>query len=313
MLAGLPEEQRPIAELAPGMAAVRTRLKAENEKATSEGRATMPRSLCLATCGKLLPQLRVAEWYDRAEAAKKLAGDIDLRDLRSVVAASDDPMVARDKGTRALADELRGLRANRQEEELPGFGDVDAALAIGRVIRALRLFATSESRCAVPGRNLATARRLDECNLDSCRNRRTLIAVLEAAAFSPIHLLIAPMGIPEKITDDLTATVKRLAPAIPQVAALFGIEVEEGAAMPRPLRNNPAKERREKKAAAKNQRPKNDKASAPTESPSEPEGATSEVDSPVDDTTSTQVDQPEAGVETEVPVESEPSSETETV
>ncbi|MEC8730235.1 MAG: hypothetical protein VXX66_05450, partial [Actinomycetota bacterium] len=119
VLAGLPEEQRPIAELAlQGMAAVRTRLKAENEKATSEGRATMPEASVLQLAEKLLPQLRVAEWYDRAEAAKKLAGDIDLRDLRSVVAASDDPMVARDKGTRALADELRELLRTRQEEEL---------------------------------------------------------------------------------------------------------------------------------------------------------------------------------------------------
>ena len=315
VLAGLPEEQRPIAELAlQGMAAVRTRLKAENEKATSEGRATMPEASVLQLAEKLLPQLRVAEWYDRAEAAKKLAGDIDLRDLRSVVAASDDPMVARDKGTRALADELRELLRTRQEEELQlWFGDVDAALAIGRVIRALRL-SSQPPKAGVPFPAEISQRLVDSTNatLTPVETAERWIAVLEAAAFSPIHLLIAPMGLPEKITDDLTATVKRLAPAIPQVAALFGIEVEEGAAMPRPLRNNPAKERREKKAAAKNQRPKSGKASAPTESPSEPEEATSEVDSPVDDTTSTQVDQPEAAVETEVPVESEPSSETET-
>ena len=274
----------------------------------------MPEASVLQLAEKLLPQLRVAEWYDRAEAAKKIAGDIDLRDLRSVVAASDDPMVARDKGTRALADELRELLRTRQEEELQlWFGDVDAALAIGRVIRALRL-SSQPPKAGVPFPAEISQRLVDSTNatLTPVETAERWIAVLEAAAFSPIHLLIAPMGLPEKITDDLTATVKRLAPAIPQVAALFGIEVEEGAAMPRPLRNNPAKERREKKAAAKNQRPKNDKASAPTESPSEPEGATSEVDSPVDDTTSTQVDQPEAAVETEVPVESEPSSETET-
>ena len=110
VLAGLPEEQRPIAELAlQGIAAVRTRLKSENEKATKEGRATMPEASVLKMAEELLPRLRVAEWYDRAEAAKKLSGDIDLRDLRSVVAASDDPMVARDKSTRSLADELRDL------------------------------------------------------------------------------------------------------------------------------------------------------------------------------------------------------------
>ena len=314
VLAGLPEEQRPIAELAlQGIAAVRTRLKAENEKATSEGRATMPEASVLQLAEKLLPQLRVAEWYDRAESAKKLAGDIDLRDLRSVVAASDDPMVARDKGTRALADELRELLRTRQEEELQlWFGDVDAALAIGRVIRALRL-SSQPPKAGVPFPAEISQRLVDSTNatLTPVETAERWIAVLEAAAFSPIHLLISPMGLPEKITDDLTATVKRLAPAIPQVAALFGIEVEEGAAMPRPLRNNPAKERREKKNAAKSQRPKNDKATAGAEKPPEAGEAGSEADSQVEDPTA-QINQPEAAVEVEDAVETDPSRKTET-
>lgn len=315
VLAGLPEEQRPIAELAlQGMAAVRTRLKAENEKASSEGRATMPEASVLQLAEKLLPQLRVAEWYDRAEAAKTLAGDIDLRDLRSVVAASDDPMVARDKGTRVLADELRDLLRTRQEEELQlWFGDVDAALAIGRVIRALRL-SSQPPKAGVPFPAEISQRLVDSTNatLTPVETAERWIAVLEAAAFSPIHLLIAPMGLPEKITDDLTSTVTRLAPAIPQVAALFGIEVEEGAAMPRPLRNNPAKERREKKAAAKSQRPEGEKVSVAHENSAEAEEANSEADSQVDAAMSTQIDQPEAAVETTTAVEAEPSIETET-
>ena len=314
VLAGLPEEQRPIAELAlQGMAAVRTRLKAENEKATSEGRATMPEASVLQLAEKLLPQLRVAEWYDRAEAAKTFAGDIDLRDLRSVVTASDDPMVARDKGTRALAEELRELLRTRQEEELQlWFGDVDAALAIGRVIRALRL-SSQPPKAGVPFPAEISQRLIDSTNatLTPVETAERWIAVLEAAAFSPIHLLIAPMGLPKNITADLTATVKRLAPAIPQVAALFGVEAEEGAAMPRPLRNNPAKERREKKAAARSQRPKNDKASAATESLPEPEEATSEADSQADDATTAQINEAETAVEVETAVETEPSSETE--
>ncbi len=264
VLAALPEEQRPIAELAlQGIAAVRTRLKADNEKATKEGRATMPEASVLKLAEELLPRLRVAEWYDRAEAAKKLAGQIDLRDLRSVVAASDDPMVARDKSTRALADELRDLLRVRQEEELQlWFGDVDAALAIGRVIRALRL-SSQPPKAGVPFPAEISQRLIDSTNatLTPVETSERWIAVLEAAAFSPIHLLITPMGLPTKISDDLAATVKRLAPAIPQVAALFGIEVEEGASMPRPLRNNPAKDRREKKDAAKS-RNKAEKASA---------------------------------------------------
>lgn len=228
----------------------------------------MPEASVLKLAEELLPRLRVAEWYDRAEAAKKLAGDIDLRDLRSVVAASDDPMVARDKGTRALADELRDLLRVRQEEELQlWFGDVDAALAIGRVIRALRL-SSQPPKAGVPFPAEISQRLIDSANatLTPVETSERWIAVLEAAAFSPIHLLIAPMGLPAKISDDLAATVKRLAPAIPQVAALFGIEVEEGAPMPRPLRNNPAKERREKKAASNRQ----NKSQKPAKTSSQP-------------------------------------------
>lgn len=285
VLAGLPEEQRPIAELAlQGIAAVRTRLKSDNEKATKEGRATMPEASVLKLAEELLPRLRVAEWYDRAEAARKLAGEIDLRDLRSVVAASDDPMVARDKSTRALADELRDLLRVRQEQELQlWFGDVDAALAIGRVIRALRL-SSQPPKAGVPFPAEISQRLIDSTNatLTPVETSERWIAVLEAAAFSPVHLLITPMGLPAKVSDDLAATVKRLAPAIPQVAALFGIEVVEGASMPRPLRNNPAKERREKKAAANN-RSKAEKSAerAPTPNSNDASDAeTPQLDSP---------------------------------
>ena len=49
-------------------------------------------------------------------------------------------MVARDESTRALADELKQVLATKQEQELQfWYGDIDAALGVGRVIRALRL------------------------------------------------------------------------------------------------------------------------------------------------------------------------------
>jgi hypothetical protein len=141
VLAQLPPEQRPIAELAlQGMGAVRTRLREENERAVAEGRPVMPEASVLKIAEELLPTLRVAEWRDRAEAAKAQAAELDLRDLRSVVAASGDPMVARDESTRVLADELKQLLTTKQEQELQfWYGDIDAALAVGRVIRALRL------------------------------------------------------------------------------------------------------------------------------------------------------------------------------
>ena len=239
VLAELPEEQRPIAELAlQGLAAVRTRLKEDNARAASEGRPVMPEASVLAMAEKLLPRLRVAEWQDRAEAAKRQMEHLDLRDLRSVVAASDDPMVARDESTRALASDLKAALATRQEQELQlWFGDVDAALAVGRVIRALRL-SSQPPKAGVPFPVDIAQRLVDSINaaLAPMDPPERWIALLEAAAFAPIRAQVRPTRRPDVVNDELLATVKRLAPALPTVAALFEIEVDPKAPMPKPLR-----------------------------------------------------------------------------
>ena len=64
-------------------------------------------------------------------------------------------------------------------------------------------------------------------------------AMLEAAAFSPIRALVRPTRKPDAVSDELLATVNRLAPALPHVAELFEIEVPAKAAMPKPLRPGP--------------------------------------------------------------------------
>ena len=38
----------------------------------------------------LLPQLKIAEWRDRADAALKTIEDVDIRDLRTVLVAAED-------------------------------------------------------------------------------------------------------------------------------------------------------------------------------------------------------------------------------
>ena len=141
VLASIAEDRRPIAEVAlQGMAAVRKRLKEENTRISEAGGTPMPEASVLKMAEEMLPRLRVAEWRDRADAALRQLDNLDLRDLRSVVAAADDPIVTRDSSTRELADRLRVALRDRQEQELQlWFGDVDAALAVGRVVRALRL------------------------------------------------------------------------------------------------------------------------------------------------------------------------------
>lgn len=295
VLAGIPEEQRPIAELAlQGMSAVRTRLRSENEKAVAEGRAAMPEASVLKMAEELLPRLRVAEWFDRAEAALAQAEELDLRDLRSVVTAGDDPIVARDEGTRALAAQLKDALRTRQEQELQlWFGDVDAALALGRVIRALRL-SSQPPKAGVPFPAEISQRLIDSTNatLTPVETQERWIAVLEAAAFSPIRSQIAPMGLPNQIGDELRATVVRLAPALPQIAALFGIEVPAGAPMPRPLRTSPGRQRPDRQAKPKKQQAHNIEAKATEETGAQSPTTPEEPSAPVDSTEPTGSDSP---------------------
>jgi hypothetical protein len=220
------------------MSAVRQRLKEENARLTADGKATMPETTVLKLAEDLLPKLRVAEWMDRAEAALRQIEHLDLRDLRSVVASSEDSMVARDDAARAVAVQLKAGLVTKQQEELNlWYADIDAALAVGRVIRALRL--SSQPPKAGQPFPPDLAQRLAfsaTAALAPGDGSERWVGVLEAAAFSPVRSMILPIVLPDPITDELKATVTRLAPALPQVAEKFGIEVRAGAAMPKPLR-----------------------------------------------------------------------------
>ena len=240
VLADLPEEQRAVAEraLQGGIPAVRAAVQEQNARLTAEGKEAIPAAGLLSMAEQLLPKLRVAEWLDRADAAKADLEELDLRDLRSVVAAGDDPMVARDETTREIANELKAALVTKQEKELQlWFGDIDAAIGVGRVIRALKL-SSQPPKAGVRfppelGQRLADAATAS-LTADAASDRWA--AVLEAAAFSPIRSQITPTARPEAPTAELTSTVTRLAPAVPQIAALFGVEVAAGASMPKPLR-----------------------------------------------------------------------------
>jgi hypothetical protein len=327
VLADLPAEQRPIAELAlQGMGAVRQRLREENDKAVAEGRAAMPEATVLKMAEELLPRLRVAEWRDRAEAAKSQADELDLRDLRSVVAAGDDPIVVRDETTRALNEELKHLLVHKQEQELSmWFADMDAALAVGRVIRALRL-SSQPPKAGVPFPTDIAQRLADSANaaLAPMDAPDRWAAMLEAAAFSPIRTLVKPLRKPDVVNDELTATVTRLAPALPHVAELFGIEVAPNAPMPKPLRpsprpgakggkpgdDRPKRGDRPERAERGPRPPKSGDAAKPSAADA---GPTAAVNAPTDDATPVEeaLEAVEASVAVEAPVIAEETPEVE--
>lgn len=269
LLAELPDEVKPITEqlLRGGMPAVRQALDAQNERLRSEGRPEIKPTGVLALAEELLPKVRVAEWLDRAEAARSDLDELDLRDLRSVVVAGADPMVARDERTSELAAQLKDGLANRQEKEHQDWlADVSAALDVGRSIRALRL-SSRPPKAGVPfPPDLAT--RLAEATLATLTPDATSdrwVAVIEALAYSPVRSLVVPVEVPATVTDDLRATVTRYAALLPDLARRFGIEPPPpGSRPPRPPR--PARKPDKKPPAASAPRP-GPAATPPVEAP----------------------------------------------
>lgn len=240
VLASLPEAQRPIAErvLQGGIPAVRAAIDEQNKVLTAEGKEKIAADGLVTMAENLLPKLRVAEWLDRADAAVADMELLDLRDLRSVVTAGDDPAIARDESTRAIAAQLKAGLAARQETDMKNWlSDIDAAVGVGRTVRALKLSSQPpKAGSPFPAELAARLAQAASASLEADAPADRWIAVLEAAAFSPVRTQLTAAAVPAAVTPELSATVTRLAPALPKIAALFQITVAPGAAMPRPLR-----------------------------------------------------------------------------
>ena len=236
----LPVEQRGVAEraLTGGIKAVRDAVKEQNEQLKKEGKPLVPADGLISMAQELLPKLRVAEWLDKAEAAKADIELLDLRDLRQVVVGADDPMVVRDETTRSLAAELKAALKTRQEfEQTRWLEDIKSALAVSRVIRALKI-SSEPPKAGQPfpadlGAQLATAA---SASLASETAPDRFSAVLEAIAFSPVRGQVKLAAAPTTTNEAMLSTVKRVAPLVPQIASVFGITVTPGANSPRPLR-----------------------------------------------------------------------------
>lgn len=268
----LPVEQRGVAEraLTGGIKAVRDAVKEQNEQLKKEGKPLVPAEGLISMAQELLPKLRVAEWLDKAEAAKAEIELLDLRDLRQVVVGADDPMVVRDESTRALAAELKAALKTRQEiEQTRWLEDIKSALAAPRVIRALKI-SSEPPKAGQPfpadlGAQLAAAA---SASLSSETAPDRFCALLEAIAFSPVRGQVKLAAVPPTPNEAMLATVKRVAPLVPQIAVMFGITVAPGANSPRPLR--PTRPVRPKGKPAPAKSPQTAAAPAAAEAPAAP-------------------------------------------
>ncbi len=238
----LPEEHRPIAEelFRGGVPAVRTALEKQNEQAKAESLPAIDPAPLLTLADRLWPQVRTAEWRDRAEGALADVEELDLRDLRSVVVAADS--AARDDETRALATQLReALNRRVEEEHAKWLLELAELVAGGRVVAALRRSSRPPKAGApLPAELAATlaTQTSEALNAEVTADRWAVL--LDALSFSPVRTSVTPISVPEARPEELVTAVRRSASRLPVIAALFGLAPEPAPPIGRTRRTRPA-------------------------------------------------------------------------
>jgi len=239
LIAKLAPEERPIAErlAAGGIPAVRRAVAEERERARSEGRPEATGEAILALAEQIAPAVKQAIWLDRAEAALAQLDRISLRDLRTTVVAA----APRDETARELDRKLREeldrrvtkLRSHWEEQ-------ITHALEEGRVLQALRLSAqppepTARFPAALVERLAASA----SAAMTATTPTERWLAILEAAAGSPIRRQIHPQGLPEDPSGEILRKARVAAGSLPALAPLLGLSMPPPPKPLRPIRPRP--------------------------------------------------------------------------
>lgn len=302
LLESLKPEERPIAEhvLRGGAKAVREAVKKQNQELAKANQPLINAENLVNFAIGLLPRLKVAEWRDMADAAMQILDDIDLRDLRAIVAKANDPQLLADSSTTDLREAMRLALDRRQESEITQWhAALEEALGVGRVVAALRL-ASNPPKAGMPPQPEMNAR-LVACvaeNLVPDATSERWIIVLEALAFSPVRLAVRPSQVPQKVSQELLTTVARLGRALPQIAELFGIPVASDAPMPRPLRPTRRDNKKTARPAGRGERPASRGPAAAKKAPgqtaSEPTDVAAPASSPAPDARPTEERAPES-------------------
>ena len=219
----LPDDLKRIAEilLQKGIPGLRDSISAQNEIAKKAGEPEIPEDLLLKLAEQVYPELRTAEWLDRADGALRGIETVDLRDIRSVIVASEN--VQKNDAVRSLAEKLKeGFNKRVDNDQKNWLKEVISTLKEGRVVRALRL-SSRPPKAGFPLPedllNSLTEATNEALSADVTQSRWGTIA--EAAAFSPIHERVIPAGVPKNPNDELLKIIRRISSKAPSIANKF--------------------------------------------------------------------------------------------
>jgi len=219
----LPEDFKRLAGILSqkGMPGLRDSISAQNEIAKKAGEPEIPEDLLLKLAERVYPELRTAEWLDRADGALRGIETVDLRDIRSVIVASEN--VQKNDEVRSLAEKLKeGFNKRVDTDQKNWLKEVISTLKEGRVVRALRL-SSRPPKAGFPLPedllNSLTEATNEALSADVTQSRWGTIA--EAAAFSPVHDRVIPVGVPENPNEELLKIIRRISSKAPSIVNKF--------------------------------------------------------------------------------------------
>ncbi len=206
-----------------GVPGVRKSLERMNNKAAESKLPQIKTDPIIALAENLAPRLKAAEWHDRADAALAGLADVDLRDIRSVIAAAEHS--ARTDETRKLAADLRkGLVERVDSEHRKWLQELATTIHEGRTVRALRLSSRPpKAGSPLPPDIVERLVAVASADLNPTVDQRRWGVVLDSVATSPVRTRVVPAGIPDSPNDQLMTTVRNLGHRVPQIAVLFGV------------------------------------------------------------------------------------------
>ena len=225
LLASLSPEQLAVAEqlLRGGLPAVRKAVAEQNQTATAQGRPTINAEVIERIADELIGKTNLALWKDRAAGAITAGKELRLRDLRPVVTSAKTVHLD-DEGRVQLKELQTQLTARIEALRVEWTAKMAQALASADVLESLRLAArtpdistqinAADAQAIV---NIASAALTSECPAERW------IAIVTAAADSPVRRQIKPLGIPE--SPECKAAAVKFAGSIPAFAKMLGMRV----------------------------------------------------------------------------------------